>query len=541
MEIKILSSLAKVFPDEICGDTEIKEISCLKNEKTSFQIAVKTDYEGKINISVKENKEYITPYFIKFVPAKKAAPDDHDDYFIRGGKPGDYPDVLIPLDSDIRVKKGEWISFWFEFSPLGKLKAGEHQIKAEVSTEKETREINLTACIADASFGEQSLICTHWFHSDCLASYYKTEVFSEEHWRIIESFMKTAVSHGVNTILTPLFTPPLDTEKGGERPTVQLIGVKKRGSVYTFSFDRLDRWIETAERCGMKYFEMSHLFTQWGARKAPKIMADTEEGYKKIFGWETRAGSRSYKDFLMQLAPKLTAYINEKGLHDRVMFHTSDEPNMSCYLPYRKASKLMNRLFGDFKIVDALSDFTFYKTGVVKNPIPGIEKIDTFYGKVPELWTYYCCLPYKENLPNRFNAMPSMRSRILGIIMYIYGVKGFLHWGYNFYYTRFSKREVDPFTETDAGAEFSSGDSFVVYPAKDGSPYVSLRFKVFYEAVQDYEALMLLEKKMKREDIIEFLQKGLEKPITAREYPHSEEWLLEKRKEINKMLGELYG
>ena len=134
-----------------------------------------------------------------------------------------------------------------------------------------------------------------------------------------------------------------------------------------------------------------------------------------------------------------------------------------------------------------------------------------------------------------------MRSRILGIIMYIYGVKGFLHWGYNFYYTRFSKREVDPFTETDAGAEFSSGDSFVVYPAKDGSPYVSLRFKVFYDAVQDYEALMLLEKKMKREDIIAFLQKGLEKPITAREYPHSEEWLLEKRKEINKMLGELYG
>ena len=32
---------------------------------------------------------------------------------------------------------------------------------------------------------------TEWFHADCLASYYRVPVFSKEHWRIIEEFIKT--------------------------------------------------------------------------------------------------------------------------------------------------------------------------------------------------------------------------------------------------------------------------------------------------------------------------------------------------------------
>lgn len=50
---------------------------------------------------------------------------------------------------------------------------------------------------------------TEWFHSDCLANYYGEEVFSEEYWRIVENFVKTAVKHRYNMLLTPIFTPPL--------------------------------------------------------------------------------------------------------------------------------------------------------------------------------------------------------------------------------------------------------------------------------------------------------------------------------------------
>ena len=76
----------------------------------------------------------------------------------------------------------------------------------------------------------------------------------------------------------------------------------------------------------------------------------------------------------------------------------------------------------------------------------------------------------------------------------------------------------------------------MLYPAEDGTAYASLRFKVFYDAIQDYEALRLLEKKIGREKVLEILNEGLDTPIDNKNYPHSEKWLIEKRRQINSML-----
>lgn len=530
MDIKIVSSLAKVFADEICNGIEIDSISCLKNEKVSFQIAVKS--ENTENVSVTCENNGVTLYSVVAVPVGLAAHADRDDYFIREAKSGDYPDVLVPFSGTLELKTNEWTALWCEFACS---EAGDTELVIKIGDES----VSIRAEVCDASLPEQVLTCTHWFHTDCLASHYNVAVFSEDYWRIVENFMSFAVAHGINFILTPLFTPPLDTQVGGERPTVQLVDVKlSKNGKYTFCFDNLKRWVEMADRCGVRYFEMSHLFTQWGAKHAPKIMAETPDGHKRIFGWDTNSRGRAYRSFLKQFAPALIAFIDEMGIRERCMFHTSDEPSINAYFHYRYAAKLMNKLFGDFQMIDALSDFTYYKHGLVKRPVPGIERIENFAGKVPELWTYFCCGPYKDNYPNRFMAMPSMRTRVLGVIFYKYNVKGFLQWGYNFYYTQFSKGKVDPFKVTDAGGAFASGDAFVVYPAQDGTPYASLRLKVFYDAIKDYEALVALENKIGREKTLEILEAGLENPIRANVYPKDEAWLLAKRKEINEHLAQ---
>ena len=256
MEIKILSNLAKVFPDKICNGYEIESVSCLKNGKTSFQIAVKTQEDENLTVSSPCKGAKI--HSIGFVPVGLAGPKERDDYFLRDAKSGDYPDILLPFDGTLSTKANEWTALWVELAPCGK-KTGEKELTFNVGE----REVKVKLIIEDAELRDQTLMCTHWFHTDCLASHYGVEIFSEEHWRIIENFMKYAVENGINIILTPLFTPPLDTEVGGERPTVQLVDVKRPAlGVYEFSFDKLKRWIDMAERCGVKYFEMSHLFTQ---------------------------------------------------------------------------------------------------------------------------------------------------------------------------------------------------------------------------------------------------------------------------------------
>lgn len=529
MEIKVLSSLAKVFCNEICGDYEIDTVSCLKKERTSFQIAVKSEKDTKLSVS--SDCANLEIFRIIFVPADYIAQEDHDDYYIRNAMKGYYPDVLVPFSGEVELKANEWTSVWCQYTG-----ADDKEISVTLKTDSEEKTVTLKTEIASIALDEQTLTCTNWFHSDCLADFYNVPVWSEEHWTYIENFMKQANAHGINFILTPLFTPPLDTAVGGERTTVQLVDVKRHNYQYTFGFDKLKRWIDIAFASGMKYIEFSHLFTQWGAEHAPKIMAETSDGYKRIFGWETKAHGKRYEDFLRQFAKSLIEFIDEQGIRDKVMFHTSDEPSTENYFKYRKSAKIMKELFGEFKLIDALSSFRFFKNGLVQNPVPCINDIEDFAGKVPELWTYYCCYPHKDNMPNRFIGMPSLRNRVLGFIMYKYDVRGFLQWGLNFYNTQYSKEHINPFEVTDAGGKFPAGDSFVLYPAEDGTAYASLRFKVFYDAIQDFEALRLLEKKIGREKVLAILNEGLDTPIDNKNYPHSEKWLIEKRRQINSML-----
>jgi hypothetical protein len=87
------------------------------------------------------------------------------------------------------------------------------------------------------------------YYNTCNIAYnYNVPVFSEEHWQLINNYMANAALYGINMILTPVFTPPLDTQAGGERPTVQLVEVTiENGKIY-FCFDKLTRYIEMAEK-----------------------------------------------------------------------------------------------------------------------------------------------------------------------------------------------------------------------------------------------------------------------------------------------------
>ena len=344
-------------------------------------------------------------------------------------------------------------------------------------------------------------------------------MFSEAHWEIIEQFVKTAADHGINMILTPIFTPPLDTEVGGERPTVQLVDVEKSGSTYSFGFDKLKRWIDMCRANGIEYFEFSHLFTQWGAKHAPKIVAKENGELKRIFGWDTDATSEEYKNFMDQFLPELVRFIEDNGLKEFSYFHVSDEPRLDDLESYKSASEIIKKHLEGFLIIDALSNYEFYEKGLVANPIPASNHIEPFLeNKVPNLWTYYCCSQYKE-VANRFFNMPSARNRILGIQLYKFDIVGFLQWGYNFWYSQYSRYPIDPFRVTDAGHAFPSGDAFAVYPGEDGQPLESLRLEVFYEALQDLRALKLLEELIGRDAVMKMLEEDVAEPIALSAIP----------------------
>ena len=522
-----LSSLTKVFPDKIYGNEESFG-DYAKGQDASYQIAIMGNGEYSFCLETKL-KSQIAVYRVGYVPSQLSAyPQAYDDNYITVDS-GMFPDPLFPItDGRISLVDGEYLTLWINVLIDKDEKAGEYPINIRFF--KGNDEVCLKTYILkihDVVLPEQTLNFTQWFHTDCIADYHGTEVFSELHWELIGKYIALATRHGMNTVLTPVLTPPLDTEVGGERTTVQLAKIVKTDRGYEIDLSRLERFIDVALENGIRNFEINHFFTQWGARFAPKVMAEVNGEEKRIFGWETDANSPEYGEFLNCLVPKIIDTFEKKGIDKtRLYFHVSDEPNGEQLESYRQAASVLKPLIKGCNHIDALSHFEYYKEGLVSTPVVGSNALEPFIeADIKGLWCYYCCAQARE-VANRFFSMPSARNRIIGTQIYKYGIAGFLHWGYNFYNTQYSKKHISPYEVTDAGGAFPSGDAFSVYPYENGV-IPSLRQKVFKEAIDDVRFLTLVEAKIGKERTAALLDEITDMSITFKKYPKNEEFFKE--------------
>ena len=537
-----LDSMAKVFYDE--EPVESIEGECpsfFVNEVFSVQLGIKSTDESDNDLAEIEIGGLLAPFTrlreVVSVPVRYAGKARHTGEYLRKA-PGLFPDLLKDIkDGKLRLISGYWqaLHFTFDLRNAGKTKLnfGKNNLIVTIKTEGNEYKKEIELEVLRGELPRLSIYHTEWFHADCLADYYGVESLSERHWEIMANFIRHYGKSGMNTILVPTFTPPLDTEVGGERTTVQLVEVHKNGSSYSFIFDKVKRFIDICLESGIEYFEMAHLFTQWGANAAPKVMAYTEGELKKIFGWETDSEGEEYTHFLSFYLPALIKKLDEWGLNGKVFFHLSDEPDENCIEKYSRLRKRIAPFLGDYPILDAVSRYSFVERGIVDRPVPGNNHLEPFLeNKVKGLWTYYCCAQ-GDKVPNRFMSMPSARNRIMGVLIYYFDIKGFLHWGYNFYNSQYSIEHINPYAVTDAGGAFQAGDAFLVYPGVDGKPEDSLRMMALNEGFQDYRALVKYEEKVGREEVISLIERLFGGKLSMENYPASYKYIEDLRKTIN--------
>jgi hypothetical protein len=543
LELKAVSSLEKVFADEELDVSNLKSTSVLRGEVFSFQLAYWCAFSADLSIEIDSPlSNLIEIRETALVPCEVPAEETGNSPDLLRTTPGLYPDPLLPIAKEIKIAPKQWRTVWITVRIADGEKAGKKDISC-----KATASIAGTSKILDAkttveldvlpvALPKQKLVHTEWFHADCIYSFYNVKCWCEEYWALLDKYIANFSNHGMNMLLTPLWTPPLDTKVGGERPTIQLLDIEKSGDVFKFDFGKLGRWIDLSLKNGIEYFEMAHPFTQWGAECCPKIIVHEDGEDKKMFGWHTSSCCDEYVLFLHQLFPQLLAFLNSKGVKDKCFYHVSDEPNFEHKKNYKACAELIKELVDGAPVIDALSNIEFYNSKLVKHPIPSNNHIEPFVdAKVDPLWTYYC-ISQREKVPNRFFNFPSYRNRIMGIMMYKYNIYGFLHWGYNFWYSQYSiDQKLDPFKSTDAGRGFASGDAFMVYPGEDG-PIDSIRNEIMFEALQDLRALRKLESLQGREKTIALIENGLGYELKMTDYPRSAPWLLDLRERINKAI-----
>lgn len=558
LSIRLLSSLHRVFPAS-CPEVSIRNLSTARNEPLSFQAAFRLEGESPKSIALNVRTESQLPlstYLVGYVPVLHTDTDG----FGPAPAPGLFPDMLLPKATNpalVRkeapwggrfIEQGEeitvyasndsWQAFWFTLNEDGKdIKPGSYRVTVRLEAAEDRTvlaESSLTVRVLSIPLVPQTLVYTNWLHCDCLADFYGVEVFSNRFFRIFSDYVRAAVRNGMNMLLMPAFTPPLDTPIGHDRMTVQLVKIERTSGKYHFDFSLMKRFLDVAREAGIEYFEHSHLFSQWGAKAAPKIMASIDGREQQIFGWDTDAAGEAYKEFISAYLPAVTAFLTGEGLADKTLFHISDEPSEGMEESYAAARQTVGHLLDGFMVGDALSHYEYYEKGLVETPICATDCLDRFLGRCDHLWAYYTGGQFRNGLSNRILLCPPERNRVLGIELYANRIRGFLHWGYNYYYDFLSQGLYDPAMNA-GGYNNHAGSCYAVYPGRQGKPIQSERQKVFGEGILDMRALQTLEALQGREACDSLLNKHFGQ-IDFHVTPENPEKILAFREELNNML-----
>jgi hypothetical protein len=418
-------------------------------------------------------------------------PDD-DDVDGRGRIPGYVPDPLFDED-EICLPPAETHSFWITLSVDAAARPGLHPVTVHVSPEgAEQVRHTVSVYVHDIKVApRRGFAVTHWFYVDALIDWYATDLFDAQFWRIVGRYMRDVVEHGQDTLYVPAFTPPLD---GVKRPS-QLLRVERvTADTYRFDWADVKRYVDLARRSGVSNFEWCHFFTQWGARNAIRVYEGQGRDEKLLWDAETEATSDRYRQFLAQYLPELHHFLKVEGLLAHSYFHVSDEPHGERDLAaYREARGMLRELAPWMRVMDALTELDFAQQGLTDMPIPSIRTALDFVAAGVPSWCYYCCGPRGRYL-NRLLDTPLSKIAMHGFLFYRWPFRGFLHWGYNYWYESQTRHLIDPFATQDGLAwdrGWAYGDPFMVYPGADG-PVDSIRWEVFAEALQDYALLQTL-------------------------------------------------
>lgn len=407
-------------------------------------------------------------------------------------KPGDNPhvarrapfevfDVLEPLAEPSIASPHETEGLYFRLSkpPAG---ARAFTIRFSVRQGAETHELALKVNVHRVALppvGKDSFKYTNWMDFGSMASSHGLKPWSEEHWAMIEKYVRLAARGRQNMGM------------------MRDVFIHRADGTLTFDKARFSRLLDLYNRVGFWYLEGGHLasFTHgWGS---PEFRASYTTNVTT-----TIPGALA----LSKMARMYMEEIDARGLRDRWYQHVADEPGGKNVGEYRITAGIVRRYMPGIRTVDAVEEPSFAGALDVWCPkVDAFERHRVLYDSFrtnfgDRVWCYTCCIPGGKWM-NRTMDGELLRPALIPWVSVMYDVEGFLHWGYN----RWQRgQNQDPFKEpypkkwggSNDGHSLPPGDTHIVYPGKDG-PWPSARLEATRAGMEDADLLGMLRRRDK--------------------------------------------
>lgn len=416
------------------------------------------------------------------------------------------------------------------------------QLRLSASGQQEVFDLQLevlSGVLPDPS--DWSFYLNIWQDPSGVARAHQVEVWSEEHWALLEDYAKNFVAHGMDVITASIVYDPWDSQTGYPYHTMvewNYPGEYRLGGAdqFIWDFSTFDRYVELMMAAAMdeKIDCFSMVKGPWITTRADIRYFDTQSGrYRTVI---STLGDDPWREIWSAFLPVFKAHLVDKGWFDKT------------YLAFDEKPKDGMRIIYDF-LIDEAPDFKVSIAGgypgderkwsdevilhiddlldeeVLASYTPLIEKMRA---EDRYISFYTACEPY---YPNVFLYSQLREARLLPWLAWKHNLSGYLRWA------------VSAFPEdvwTQPNYKWHSGDMYFVYPGKEG-PLDGMRWELFRQGIQDYEVLRLareLAEKAGRVDLLKKLGSAVSVATTLDDCTHYP-YVGEARARVNEVLRAL--
>ncbi len=347
-----------------------------------------------------------------------------------------------------------------------------------------------------------------WQHLNSWARAYDVEYFSDEHFGIIDNYIKDLSDLGQRVIDLIVTDYPWAgqrcyqfEENASNLFEFNIVKVlKDREGKIKCDFSSLDRYIDICIKHGIdEEINIFGILGNWDAYSFGNPIEEYKDPMRVTY-YDEKEQCFDFirsRDELKNYLSMLFSHLVERGLWDKVKVISDEPSNVELF---KECVEFIQSAISEHKVnfKCAIHDQQFFVNfgeniqslslntcELIKN-IEKLSEIKKEVNKRKGRFTWYsCCFP--DNL-NIFIKSPLIESRLKGWFTYYWNFEGFLRWAYAIWPT-------DPFKDIRYKyPKWNAGDMFLIYPGKDLKPMSSVRLKNFLFGIQDFNIFKEIEK-----------------------------------------------
>ncbi len=422
-------------------------------------------------------------------------------------------DILLNQE-DVHVEKGSLQPVWVEFGIPSALKAGEYSGRVEFyrhkgfEAEEKAGTVSFTLDVKNVTLpdpAEYSFYLDLWQHNSNIARKHEVPLWSDAHFEVMEKYVSSLGALGQKAVTVIASEIPWsgqfcyrDTNYPSNLFEYSMVRVEKTADGrLSADFSIVDRYMELCAKYGINQeIEVFGLINIWMCEEEGfgKVIKDFSDGIRVRY---LDKSDNCYK--YINTIEDITTYIQlveghfkDAGVIGKVRVVADEPADVKVYL---ERLEFLKKIAPSFQYKAAINHAEFIRENSedIQDFVPVLSEVCSEYDQIREmkqkiegrLYWYVCCWP---PVPNTFIRSNLLESFAIGWLTEYMGLDGFLRWNYTVWPE--NPRERLSFRYP----VWSAGDTNFVYPANNGQPLLSLRYKALLKGIQAYELLAMLKK-----------------------------------------------